>query len=282
MGDRSLSEISRTFQDIAGEGEGAVGSAESTGSTGVTGATGEAEAYPPRSALSDIAEHTVLHADRVPLPPAAVQPQSQSDAFAVANQVVSESVRGIEPALTAAQESAAAQPADRQDVPLSAEQAVRLGAHRRRFRARLGEFRRRRVLVPYGEDDAALTVETQGARWLLAFTDEGSLARYALARGERDRAWRYRAVWGAAVLDAGVPAVAGMGLPCGVLVDAGDGERGLVLPPVVGIVPEAVAVDRPDGVTGSRVLGLPDTDTDTDTDSDSDAGTERLTGEERS
>ncbi len=65
--------------------------------------------------------------------------------------------------------------------------------------------------------------------------------------GESDRPWRYRAVWGAAVLDAGVPAVAEeAGLPCGVLVDAGDGERGLVLPPVVGIVPEAIAVERPD------------------------------------
>ncbi|MGQ4420936.1 hypothetical protein ACN6LA_001456, partial [Streptomyces sp. SAS_269] len=102
------------------------------------------------------------------------------------------------------------------------------------------------------------------------------LARYALARGERDRAWRYRAVWGAAVLDAGVPAVAGAGLPCGVLVDAGDGERGLVLPPVVGIVPDAVAVDGPGGETGSRLLGLPDPDP------DSDAGAGRLTGEEGS
>ncbi|MFG2777475.1 SseB family protein [Streptomyces prunicolor] len=113
--------------------------------------------------------------------------------------------------------------------------------------ARIGEFRRRRVLVPYGENGAALTVETHGARWLLAFTDEAALARYARAHGESDRPWQYRAVWGAAVLDAGVPAVAaGAGLPCGVLVDAGDGERGLVLPPVVGIVPEAVAVDRSD------------------------------------
>ncbi|WP_033286348.1 hypothetical protein [Streptomyces sp. NRRL F-525] len=113
--------------------------------------------------------------------------------------------------------------------------------------ARIGEFRRRRVLVPYGENGAALTVEMHGARWLLAFSDEAALARYARARGESDRSWRYRAVWGAAVLDAGVPAMAAeAGLPCGVLVDAGDGERGLVLPPVVGIVPEAVAVDRPD------------------------------------
>lgn len=119
--------------------------------------------------------------------------------------------------------------------------------------ARIGEFRRRRVLVPYGENGAALTVETHGARWLLAFSDEAALARYARARGENDRSWRYRAVWGAAVLDAGVPAVAAeAGLPCGVLVDAGDGERGLVLPPVVGIVPEAVAVDRPDIAGGAQ------------------------------
>ncbi|MFE1307732.1 hypothetical protein [Streptomyces sp. NPDC058755] len=143
---------------------------------------------------------------------------------------------------------------------------MRLRAHRRRFHARLGEFRRRRVLVPYGENGAALTVETHGARWLLAFTDEAALARYARARGEGDRVWRYRAVWGAAVLDAGVPAVAEAGLPCGVLVDAADGERGTVLPPVVGIVPEAVAVDRPGGDgdpgsgtgTGTRVRGVQD------------------------
>ncbi|MFD5797981.1 hypothetical protein ACFWIO_31545 [Streptomyces diastatochromogenes] len=149
------------------------------------------------------------------------------------------------PATTAAPESVAAQSADRHNAPLSAEQAVQLRVHRSRFRTRLGEFRRRRVLVPYGENGAALTVEMHGARWLLAFTDEAALGRYARARGEDGRIWRYRAVWGAAVLDAGVPAVAGTGVPCGVLVDAGDGERGLVLPPVVGIVPEAVAVDRP-------------------------------------
>ncbi|WP_225834025.1 hypothetical protein [Streptomyces sp. NK08204] len=85
-------------------------------------------------------------------------------------------------------------------------------------------------------------------RWLLAFTDEAALARCARARGEADRPWRYRAVWGAAVLDAGVPAVSEeTGLPCGVLVDAADGERGMVLPPVVGIVPEAFTLDRPGG-----------------------------------
>ncbi|KUM91974.1 hypothetical protein AQI88_33810 [Streptomyces cellostaticus] len=143
---------------------------------------------------------------------------------------------------------------------LSAEQAVRLRVHRSQFRTRLGEFRRRRVLVPYGENGAALTVETHGARWLLAFTDEAALARYARARAEAGRTWRYRAVWGAAVLDAGVSAVAEAGLPCGVLVDAGDGERGMVLPPVVGIVPEAVAVNGPEIGTGTRVVGVLDMD----------------------
>ncbi|MBP2050695.1 hypothetical protein J2Z21_003634 [Streptomyces griseochromogenes] len=130
---------------------------------------------------------------------------------------------------------------------------------RREFAAVLGEFRRR-VLVPYGENGDALTVETHGARWLLAFTDEAALARFARARGEADRTWRYRTVWGAAVLDAGVPAVAEAGLPCGVLVDAGDGERGLVLPPVAGIVPEAVAVAGPE----SGMRGVVDMDSGTE------------------
>ncbi|MFF4038719.1 hypothetical protein [Streptomyces sp. NPDC001816] len=241
-------------------------SAESMGSAG---ATGEAEVYPPRSALTDIAEQTVLHAGSAPLPPAdvlsAAQPHPESSTLATAKQSAADA------ATTAAQESVLTQPTDRQDAPLSAEQAMRLRVHRRRFRARLGEFRRRRVLVPYGENGAALTVETHAARWLLAFTDEAALARYARARGEGDRVWRYRTVWGAAVLDAGVPAVAEAGLPCGVLVDAGDGERGMVLPPVVGIVPEAVAVDRPgndggpESGTGTRVRGVQDMDSGAET-----------------
>lgn len=138
-------------------------------------------------------------------------------------------------------------------------EAARVEARRRRFLDRLGEFRRSRVLVPMGPstgpDGAArapLTVDAGGVRWLLAFTGEGALARYALARGEGGRGWPYRGVWGAALLDAAVPTVAESGMPCGVLVDVADGERGLVLPPVVGIVPEDVAVDGPeaDGAIG--------------------------------
>ncbi|MEU9446338.1 hypothetical protein AB0D42_36910 [Streptomyces sp. NPDC048304] len=142
------------------------------------------------------------------------------------------------------------------DAASALSEADGVARRRREFTAVLGAFRHRRVLVPYGTNGAALTVELYGVRWLLAFTDEWALARYARARGEGDRSWRYRMVWGAAVLDAGVPAVAGAaGLPCGVLVDAGDGERGLVLPPVTGIVPEAVAVDRPKAETGLRSEG---------------------------
>jgi hypothetical protein len=135
--------------------------------------------------------------------------------------------------------------------------AAQVRARRRRFLDQLGEFRRSQVLVPMGAlpgvdpaAEAPLTVDLGGVRWILAFTGEAALARYAAARGEAQREWRYRGVWGAALLDAAVPAVAESGVPCGVLVDAADGERGLVLPPVVGVVPEDVAVDGPSGPSG--------------------------------
>ena len=127
-------------------------------------------------------------------------------------------------------------------------------ARRRWFLARLGEFRRSRVLVPLGLSpgpdggEAPLTVDTGGVRWILAFTGEAALARYAVARGEGGRQWRYWGVWGAAVLDAAVPTVAESGVPCGVLVNPADGERGLVLPPVAGVVPEDVVVGGPEAV----------------------------------
>ncbi|TVZ95330.1 MULTISPECIES: hypothetical protein [unclassified Streptomyces] len=212
-------------------------SAEPTGSAGATDETG---VHPPRSALADIAERTVVRTGHTP-PPAeplpVPQPPPDTSSFAIAQQ-----------------------PARTEEL-FTPQQTAQLRDHQRKFRIRLGEFRRRRVLVPYGENGAALTVEMSGARWLLVFTDEAALARYARARGEGDRSWRYREVWGAAVLDAGVPAVAGTGLPCGVLVDAGDGERGLVLPPVVGIVPEGVAVDGPEmGAVGGSGTGTRERD----------------------
>ncbi|MEV6116315.1 hypothetical protein AB0L59_28505 [Streptomyces sp. NPDC052109] len=136
--------------------------------------------------------------------------------------------------------------------PVAEEEAARVQARQSRFLAELGEFRRSRVLVPVGTlpgpsaEEAPLTVDMGAVRWILAFTGEAALARYAVARGDDGRAWRYRSVWGAALLDAVVPAVAGSGVPCGVLVDAADGARGLVLAPVAGVVPEAVAVNGPE------------------------------------
>lgn len=111
---------------------------------------------------------------------------------------------------------------------------------RRAFAELLGDFRRTAVLVPL-EDDALLTADMNGIRFILAFSDEQALARYAQARGDFSREWTYRTVLGAKLLDVAVPAA---GVPCGVALDCADGPDGMVFPPVKGIVPDAVAVDR--------------------------------------
>lgn len=185
---------------------------------------------PPRSRLADIADQTVIRTARAAAVEAVVE---------VASVEEPEVGTGVEGEAEAEVESA------------------EVRARRRRFLDQLGEFRRSQVLVPMGAlpgvdpaVEAPLTVDMGGVRWILAFTGEAALARYAAARGEAEREWRYRGVWGAALLDAAVPTVAQSGVPCGVLVDAADGARGLVLPPVVGVVPEDVAVDGPDGLNG--------------------------------
>ncbi|MFI1834585.1 hypothetical protein [Streptomyces olivaceoviridis] len=112
---------------------------------------------------------------------------------------------------------------------------------RRQFAALLGEFRRTAVLVPLDpETGSPLTADFGGVRWFYAFSNEGALARFALARGEGEREWPYQRWLGARLLDAAVPAV---GVPCGVALDCADGEDGMVFPPVRGIVPDGVAVD---------------------------------------
>ena len=189
---------------------------------------------PPRSRLADIADQTVIRTARE----TAVEAVVEAAVEAVSEEEIEEAPEvGTEV----------------EDEVESAE----VRARRRRFLDQLGEFRRSQVLVPMGAlpgvdpaAEAPLTVDMGGVRWILAFTGEAALARYAAARGEAEREWRYRSVWGAALLDAAVPTVAGSGVPCGVLVDAADGARGLVLPPVVGVVPEDVAVDGPDGEGG--------------------------------
>ncbi|QNS08775.1 hypothetical protein IAG42_16560 [Streptomyces xanthii] len=116
-----------------------------------------------------------------------------------------------------------------------------VGERRREFARLLGEFRRTPVLLPLGEQDAPLAGDIEGIRWIFAFSHEDTLARFAIARGEGSREWSYRRVLGARVLDVGVPAV---GVPCGVMLDAGS-EDGMLFPPMAGIVPDSAAVDLP-------------------------------------
>ncbi|CAM5456876.1 SseB family protein [Streptomyces canus] len=110
----------------------------------------------------------------------------------------------------------------------------------RNLRAVVGEFRRSEVLVPV-VDGSLLSAESGGIRWLFAFTDVAALERFAEARGEAvpERI----PVHGARLLDQVIPRVDG---PTGIAVDAGS-PTGLVLPPVAGIVPDAVAVDASAG-----------------------------------
>lgn len=103
----------------------------------------------------------------------------------------------------------------------------------------LGEFRRTAVLVPFDEYGSLWTAEQNGVRWICAFSDEETLARFARARGEAQREWTYRTILGARLLDVMVPMLPG---PAGVALDAGSDE-GMLFPPAEGIVPDAVAVD---------------------------------------
>lgn len=123
-------------------------------------------------------------------------------------------------------------------------------ARRQRFTELLEEFRSTPVLVPLGEgpgpdsERGLLTADWNGVRFILAFSDGQALARYAQARGEYHREWVYQTILGARLLDVAVPAA---GVPCGVALDCADGPDGVVFPPVRGVVPDEVAVDREEG-----------------------------------
>ncbi|WP_260618075.1 SseB family protein [Streptomyces sp. WAC07149] len=108
-------------------------------------------------------------------------------------------------------------------------------------RDRLAEFRSRLVLVPHDERGGLWTAPLGGMDWICAFSDEAALARFAQARDETDRAWDFRRVPGAWLLDEVIPA---LDFPCGVALDAA-GPDGTVFPPVRGIVPDSVALDGP-------------------------------------
>jgi hypothetical protein len=80
-----------------------------------------------------------------------------------------------------------------------------------------------------------------GIRFILAFSDEQALARYAQVRSEYRRERTFQTILGARLVDVAVPAA---GVPCGVALDCADGENGMVFPPVRGIVPDEAAVDH--------------------------------------
>ncbi|MFF0196674.1 hypothetical protein ACFYT5_27620 [Streptomyces anulatus] len=112
--------------------------------------------------------------------------------------------------------------------------------------ALVGELRRALVLVPY-DRGGLWTAEFGGVRWVCGFTDEAALARFAEERavvegaaGAASRSWEYAAFRGARLLDEVIPAI---GVPAGVAVNVADPDGAMLFPPVVGIVPDAVAVD---------------------------------------
>ncbi|MFE5731793.1 SseB family protein [Streptomyces sp. NPDC056528] len=124
-------------------------------------------------------------------------------------------------------------------APVESGPEDRVAAARRGFARLLGEFRRTAVLVPFDERESLWTADFNGVRWICAFSDEEALARFAVARGEAGRAWPYRTILGARLLDVMVPMLPG---PGGVALDAGSAD-GTLFPPVAGIVPDEVAVD---------------------------------------
>ncbi|WP_328750216.1 SseB family protein [Streptomyces sp. NBC_00285] len=123
----------------------------------------------------------------------------------------------------------------------------------------LAAFRAAALYVPLAEDEAMCSGESDGVRWLYAFTSTTELERFARARlgSGTDPGWesgriRYWTVFGSRLLDVAVPAaVAEARAPAGVAVDVG-GVRTLLLPPLSGIVPDPVAVDLIDRTSESR------------------------------
>lgn len=107
----------------------------------------------------------------------------------------------------------------------------------------MAAFRDAILLVPLGPRTTVLTSNSGGLRWILAFTSEDELARYSLARNEAEQERRYITVRGDRILDEFLAAV---GPPCGVAIDIA-GDRPMMLPPVRGIVADAIAVDGDSG-----------------------------------
>ncbi|MFI0743452.1 hypothetical protein ACH4PU_36095, partial [Streptomyces sp. NPDC021100] len=110
----------------------------------------------------------------------------------------------------------------------------------------VGAFRRAAVVVPLDERGGLWTASYGGVGWIHAFCDEAALARFVMARAEAcgvavrpgEAVVDYVTSLGARLLDVVIPAV---GEPTGVALDVG-GDTPFFLPPVAGVVPDAVAV----------------------------------------
>jgi hypothetical protein len=111
----------------------------------------------------------------------------------------------------------------------------------------VGELRRATLLAPVA-DGALMSGQQGGVRWLYAFTDEESLARFLVRRGADPAAGAdYLAVLGARLLDSVIPSLDG---PTGIAVNVADDDGAMLFPPVAGIVPDAVAVTAAAGEDG--------------------------------
>ncbi|MFF9198470.1 SseB family protein [Streptomyces sp. NPDC014779] len=139
--------------------------------------------------------------------------------------------------------AATAAPAVTSGAPEGPEESGEAAAARERFAELLALFRSSAVLVPLDPYGSLWTAEQNGVRWICAFSDEETLARFAYAQREPARAWEYRTVLGARLLDEMVPMLP---RPAGVALDAGSPD-GLLFPPVRGIVPDAAAMDLDGG-----------------------------------
>ncbi|GGS28634.1 hypothetical protein GCM10010269_79220 [Streptomyces humidus] len=106
-------------------------------------------------------------------------------------------------------------------------------------RALVGEMRRSVLLVPTA-DGGLWSARSGGVRWICGFTDEAALARFALRHGPGDQPMDYAALLGARIVDEVVPS---LDEPAGLAVDIATEDGSMFFPPVVGIVPDAVAVD---------------------------------------
>ncbi|MCZ4100243.1 MULTISPECIES: SseB family protein [unclassified Streptomyces] len=100
-------------------------------------------------------------------------------------------------------------------------------------------FRRAAVLVPV-TGGGLWSAAMGGVRWIYGFSSEVALARFALTQETSELSdWEYMTVFGARLLDVVIPAVQE---PAGVALDVGS-DRPMIFPPVMGIVPNAVALD---------------------------------------